>query len=97
MYGVVKTRLSERGWNRWGLMQKYFDYGDMPENEPKTIKITGESVNVRAEPGTGGRVLGVAHKGDMLEYGGEDSAGGWHKVNYKGKTGWVSGKYSEVG
>lgn len=97
MYGVVKTRLSGRGWNRWGLMQKYFDYGDMPEKQPKNIKITGESVNVRADPGTGGRVLGVAHKGDELEYGGEDSAGGWHKVNYKGKIGWVSGKYSEVG
>lgn len=29
MYGVVRTRLSERGWNRWGLMTKYFDYGDI--------------------------------------------------------------------
>ena len=28
MYGVVKTKLSERGWNRWGLMTKYFDYGN---------------------------------------------------------------------
>lgn len=28
MYGVVRTRLSQRGWNRWGLMTKYFDYGD---------------------------------------------------------------------
>lgn len=26
MYGVVKTRLSDRPWNRWGLMTKYFDY-----------------------------------------------------------------------
>lgn len=26
MYGVVKTKLSSRGWNRWGLMTKYFDY-----------------------------------------------------------------------
>lgn len=26
MYGVVTTRLSARGWNRWGLMDKYFDY-----------------------------------------------------------------------
>ena len=31
MYGVVRTRLSERGWNRWGLMTKYFAYdGDVP-------------------------------------------------------------------
>ena len=26
MYGVVSTKLSARGWNRWGLMTKYFDY-----------------------------------------------------------------------
>ena len=26
MYGVVKTKLNDRGWNRWGLMTKYFDY-----------------------------------------------------------------------
>lgn len=26
MYGVVKTKLNSRGWNRWGLMTKYFDY-----------------------------------------------------------------------
>lgn len=26
MYGVVRTKLSERPWNRWGLMTRYFDY-----------------------------------------------------------------------
>lgn len=26
MYGVVKTKLSARNWNRWGAMTKYFDY-----------------------------------------------------------------------
>lgn len=26
MYGVVRTKLSTRPWNRWGLMTKYFDY-----------------------------------------------------------------------
>lgn len=31
MYGVVTTRLSARGWNRWGLMDKYFDYAATPE------------------------------------------------------------------
>ena len=36
MYGVVRTRLSERGWNRWGLMTKYFEYDgeyEAPEAE----------------------------------------------------------------
>ena len=28
MYGVVRTKLNGGGWNYWGLMTKYFDYGD---------------------------------------------------------------------
>lgn len=28
MYGVVRTKLSERSWNRWGWMTKHFDYGE---------------------------------------------------------------------
>lgn len=31
LYGVVKTKLSERGWNRWGAMTKYYDYGKLLE------------------------------------------------------------------
>lgn len=27
MYGVVRTKLYSRSWNRWGLMTMYFDYG----------------------------------------------------------------------
>ena len=29
MYGVVRTKLLSRTWNRWGLMDKYFDYTDV--------------------------------------------------------------------
>ena len=28
MYGVVQSRLNENSWNCWGLMTKYFDYGE---------------------------------------------------------------------
>lgn len=34
MYGVVRTKLLSRPWNRWGLMDKYFDYSE-PKNEYK--------------------------------------------------------------
>ncbi len=33
MYGVVATKLSARGWNRWGLMTKYFDYSDAGQGD----------------------------------------------------------------
>ncbi len=43
MYGVVTTKLHSRGWNRWGLMTKYFDYsggaqeeGEEAAKEPET-------------------------------------------------------------
>lgn len=34
MYGVVRTKLSRRGWNRWGYMTKFFDYSDQNESAP---------------------------------------------------------------
>jgi len=37
MWGVVTYKLSSRDWNRWGLMEKYFDYTEVLE------KFHGES------------------------------------------------------
>lgn len=42
MYGVVTTKLSQRKWNRWGWMTKYFDYestGDIPKTTTETTRI----------------------------------------------------------
>ena len=33
MYGVVATKLSARGWNRWGFMTKYFYYSDAGQGD----------------------------------------------------------------
>ena len=33
LYGVVATKLNARGWNRWGLMTRYFDYSDVGQND----------------------------------------------------------------
>jgi peptidoglycan hydrolase-like protein with peptidoglycan-binding domain len=33
MYGVVATKLNARGWNRWGLMTKYFDYSEAGQDD----------------------------------------------------------------
>jgi peptidoglycan hydrolase-like protein with peptidoglycan-binding domain len=59
MYGCVKTRLYERGWNRWGWMTKYFDYSgagsvpvpDVPELGHRTLAMgdTGDDVKVLQE------------------------------------------------
>lgn len=44
MYGVVKTKLSERGWNRWGLMTKHFDYGEKSAVTVKPGYVLGSRI-----------------------------------------------------
>jgi hypothetical protein len=39
MYGVVATKMSERGWNRWGLMTKYFDYSDVGSSDEPSCEF----------------------------------------------------------
>ena len=52
---------------------------------------------IRTAPNTDGKILGVAHRGDTLPYGGRVSDGGWLLVQYKGQNAWVSGKYGRIG
>lgn len=54
-YGVVRTKLNSRGWNRWGLMSKYFDYGDSAgtsttpaADTPRTLKKGMSGSDVKA-------------------------------------------------
>lgn len=47
MYGVIKSRLLENDWNLWGLMTRYFDYGEQEEpQEGRLLKrgLTGSDV-----------------------------------------------------
>ena len=185
MYGVVRTQLHARKPNYWGLMTKYFDYGDVeglpdlpddtptgdrilrngdegedvkamqtglirlgydcgrwgadgdfgdateqalkmfqndhglepdgeygplsraamekalaaidkPADTPRTVEIVGGSCYVRSAPNTSGKILGVAHDGDILPYGGQTSDTGWNMIEFGNQNGWVSGKYSRV-
>ena len=43
MYGVVKTKLYDRGWNRWGYMTKYFEYDTIPAQNTETALCKGDS------------------------------------------------------
>ena len=63
------------------------------------VKATGD-VHVRAKPNREGADLGILYTGDTAPYLGErkkDERGvAWYKVSFKGKTGWVSSKYSKI-
>lgn len=69
-----------------------------PVEYPKSVKIEGGDCWVRSAPDKTDpkNRLGVAHRGDILQYGGQTSEEGWHLVAYKNQNGWVSGKYSKL-
>lgn len=63
----------------------------------KPYVLIGETgtgwLRIRKEAsGTSGE-LGKANTGETLKYLGESTELGWHKIEFEGQTGWVSGKY----
>ena len=62
------------------------------------VIITGKTVWVRTGPATTFDYIGIARKGETYDYLNEQSpnGSGWYKINYDGKEGWVSGKYSNI-
>ena len=71
-----------------------------PEPPKLSVEVTGGSVNVRNKPGVeGSRVLGFIHRGGKLPYRGvmrEVDGRDWYGVDYDGKDGWISSKYSKL-
>ena len=67
---------------------------EKPVANPQRVRIVGGRCYVRDRPGTDGGKLGVAREGEVYPYAGETSQNGWHAIEYDGKTGWVSGRYS---
>lgn len=60
------------------------------------VVVTGGSVNVRSAPSVeAGEIVGVVKQGRELAYQGIDNHG-WHLIEYQGRNGWISGKWSEV-
>lgn len=93
--GVVKRKLSQGEWNRFGR-PPYFkeeiecDMSQVQTVEKPYIQVLGNSVNVRALPTTNSSIIGVAHKGER--YSAADN--GWHYIHFGGKDGWISSKDS---
>ena len=69
---------------------------DEPEAEHRYVAIEGGNCYVRTAPNTDCKILGVAHRGDVLPYGGEKADNGWLLVAYKNENAWVSGKYGKL-
>ena len=66
-------------------------------DKAKLVEIEkGKQCYVRTAPNTEGRILGVAHSGDRMQYQGQTTESGWHLVVYKEQNAWVSGKYGKL-
>jgi len=58
------------------------------------VQIGGSTVYVRTGPGIDRRILGVARRGEIYPLLGEQD--GWHRIDWRGEEGWVSGRYSRL-
>ena len=86
----------EVGPETLAALEKAMEAAEAPVNDARYVQIVNGNCYVRTAPNTDGKKLGVAHRGDILDYQGVQSADGWHLVVYNGHNGWVSGKYSEL-
>lgn len=65
-----------------------------PDKPYVTIEETGTGwLRVRTDASATSDELGKATTGEKLKYLGETTESGWFKIEFEGKTGWVSGKY----
>ena len=86
----------EVGPESLAALEKAMEAAEAPVKDARYVQIVNGNCYVRTAPNTSGKKLGVAHRGDILDYQGVQSADGWHLVVYNGQNGWVSGKYSEL-
>ena len=86
----------EYGPRSHDALKKALDNVDKVVNSGRYVKIVGGNCYVRSEPNTKGAKLGVARAGNMLKFLKQTSVNGWNYVSFNGKSGWVSGKYSEI-
>ena len=85
----------EVGPETLAALEKAMEVAEAPVKDARYVQIVNGNCYVRTAPNTDGKKLGVAHRGDILDYQGVQSADGWHLVVYNGQNGWVSGRYSE--
>ena len=92
---AVETTGLKNGWytikynGKTGYISAKYTTETKPETT-KTVYTTGD-LYVRAKPTKNSEKLGVLKKGTAVETTGTKD--GWYKIIYKGKTGYISGKY----
>ena len=68
---------------------------NQPASQGKTMYTNASLLNVRSGPNTGYQVVGQLSYGAQITVLGTES-NGWHKIDYNGKTAYVSGQYVQA-
>ena len=68
--------------------------GEEPGNA-HYVEIAGGNCYIRSQPKISGAILGTAYRGEKLNWLGETSENGWHKIRRGETEGYVSGKYAQ--
>lgn len=94
--GVIEEGINKHGWNRYGRWPKMYD--DEPPEPGHARVLTKGTLHIRKGPGTSYESLGISGKKDSFPWLEDDPKTGWHKIEYKGGEGWITGKakYTEV-
>lgn len=97
---AVKHFQQDHGLPEDGIMDD-MDYAALFDalDSDKYVEVTGDKLNVRSGPGLSYKDIGTVYKGDKLPYKGQTvctDGRDWYLIEYKGKNGWVSSKYSEL-
>ena len=83
------------GW--WGYSAWQPSFGDDTDTvavvESPTYTCTARVLNIRSQPNTSSRVLGVLRRGEQVKV--LDTTGDFAHISYNGETGYVSTKYLE--
>lgn len=60
------------------------------------VTVTGGSVNIRNEPTTTCKIIGIAHKDDVFDFMHEMVDNKWYRIKYGNGDGYISNKYSHL-
>lgn len=96
-YGVVRTTFKASEWDRWGIPRVFEDEIIDPPVTGKFVVVVGGSVNVRNSDSKAGRVMFVAHKGDIFPYI-ETAPSGWYEILTDKGNGFITNlpKYTKL-
>lgn len=96
--GVVRTKLANRKFNRFGRLQGVFlDHPDIPEGY-HVLQVVGGRVHVRAGDNKYTKKVKTALRGEIYPIVGRGASGWWEIEYAPGQTGYISDdtKYTKV-